>query len=79
MARRKREPMSEGKKNIIGMLLEKYDIKSAKDIEDALKVDVFAVRRKNIKVAEALHTQQSIVFRNDRKSEVCKLLFDLGF
>ena len=35
MARRKREPMSEGKKNIIGMLLEEYDIKSAKDIEDA--------------------------------------------
>ena len=29
MARRKREPMSEGKKNIIGMLLEEYDIKSA--------------------------------------------------
>ena len=37
MARRKREPMSEGKKNIIGMLFEEYDIKSAKDIEDALK------------------------------------------
>ena len=29
--------MSEGKKNIIGMLLEEYDIKSAKDIDDALK------------------------------------------
>ena len=28
--------MSEGKKNIIGMLLEEYDIKSAKDIEDAM-------------------------------------------
>ena len=25
MGRRKREPMSEGKKNIIGMLLEEYD------------------------------------------------------
>ena len=25
MARRKKEPMSEGKKNIIGMLLEEYD------------------------------------------------------
>jgi hypothetical protein len=37
MGRRKREPMSEGKKNIIGMLLEEYDIKTAKDIEDALK------------------------------------------
>ena len=28
MARRKRETMSEEKKNIIGMLLEEYDIKS---------------------------------------------------
>ena len=37
MGRRKKEPMSEGKKNIIGMLLEEYDIRSAKDIEDALK------------------------------------------
>ena len=37
MGRRKREPMSEGKKNIIGILLEEYDIRSAKDIEDALK------------------------------------------
>ncbi|MBR5513441.1 MAG: transposase, partial [Ruminococcus sp.] len=37
MGRRKRERMSEGKKNIIGMLLEEYDIQSAKDIEDALK------------------------------------------
>lgn len=37
MARRKREPMSEGKRNIIGMLLEEYDIKTASDIQDALK------------------------------------------
>lgn len=37
MAGRKREPMSEGKKNIIGMQIEEYDIKSVKDIEDALK------------------------------------------
>ena len=37
MARRKREPMSEGKKNIIAELIEEYDIKTAKDIEDALK------------------------------------------
>ena len=36
MARRKREPMSEGKRNIIGMLLEEYDIKTAEDIQDAL-------------------------------------------
>ncbi|RGG19297.1 IS256 family transposase, partial [Ruminococcus sp. AF25-19] len=37
MRRRKREPMSEGKKNIIGMLLEEYDIKTAEDIQAALK------------------------------------------
>lgn len=37
MGRRKREPMSEGKENIIAGLIEEYDIKTAKDIEDALK------------------------------------------
>ena len=37
MARRKREPMSEEKKNIIAELIEEYDIKTAKDIEDALR------------------------------------------
>ena len=37
MGRRKREPMSEGKRNIITGLLQEYDIKTAKDIEDALK------------------------------------------
>ena len=40
MARRKREPMSEGKKNIIAELIEEYDIRTAKDIEDALR-DLF--------------------------------------
>ena len=45
MARKKKDvyhvgPLTEGKKNIIGMLLEEYDIKSAKVIEDALKVIV---------------------------------------
>lgn len=34
---KKREPMSEGKKNIIASLLQEYDIKSAEDIQDALK------------------------------------------
>ena len=29
--------MSEGKKNIIAGLLQEYDIRTAKDIEDALK------------------------------------------
>ena len=38
MARRKREPMSEGKKNIIAELIEEYDIRTAKDIEDALTI-----------------------------------------
>lgn len=37
MGRRKREPMSEGKRNIITGLLQEYDIKSAQDIEEALK------------------------------------------
>ena len=37
MTRRKREPMSEGKKNIIAELIEEYDIRTAKDIEDALR------------------------------------------
>ena len=37
MARRKREPMSEGKKNVIAKLIEEYDIRTAKDIEDALR------------------------------------------
>lgn len=37
MARRKREPMSEGKKNIIAELIEEYDIRTAKDIEDVLR------------------------------------------
>lgn len=37
MARRKRESMSEGKKNLIAELIEMYDIKTAKDIENAIK------------------------------------------
>lgn len=37
MGRRKREPMSDGKRNIIAGLLQEYDIRTAKDIEDALK------------------------------------------
>ena len=34
---KRREPMSEGKKNIIASLLQEYDIQSAEDIQDALK------------------------------------------
>ena len=37
MARRKREPMSEGKKNIIADLIEEYDSRTATDIEAALR------------------------------------------
>nr|WP_027621817.1 IS256 family transposase [Acetivibrio clariflavus] len=37
MAKRRREPMSEGKKNIIAGLIQEYDIKTAEDIQDALK------------------------------------------
>ena len=33
----KRKRISEGKKNIIGALLQEYDIQSAEDIQDALK------------------------------------------
>lgn len=36
MARR-RKPLSEGKKNIIASLIEEYDIKTAEDIQEALK------------------------------------------
>lgn len=37
MGKRRRARMSEGKKNIIAGLIEEYDIKSAEDIQDALK------------------------------------------
>ena len=37
MAKRRREPMSEGKKNIIAGLIQEYDIKTAEDIQNALK------------------------------------------
>ena len=37
MGRRKREGLSEGKKNIISALINEYDIQSAEDIQEALK------------------------------------------
>lgn len=37
MARRRRERMSEGKRNIIAGLIEEYNIKTAEDIQEALK------------------------------------------
>ncbi|WP_418449074.1 hypothetical protein [Bilophila wadsworthia] len=37
MARRRRERMSEGKKNIIAGLIQEYDIKTAEDIQETLK------------------------------------------
>lgn len=43
MANKKRyvynpKPMTEGKKNLIQGLLQEYDIESAEDIQDALKI-----------------------------------------
>ena len=35
--RKRKERMSEGKKNIIAALLQEYDIQSAEDIQDDLK------------------------------------------
>ena len=40
MGRRKREPMSEGKRNIIAGLLQEYDFKRAMDIEDIYGFEV---------------------------------------
>ena len=37
MARRRREIMSEGKKNIITSLIQEYDIKTVADIQEILK------------------------------------------
>ena len=37
MGRRKREPMNPAKKNIVRELIKTYDIKTAKDIQEALK------------------------------------------
>ncbi len=37
MGRKKREPMDPRKKNIIGDLINTYDIKNAKNIQEALK------------------------------------------
>ena len=37
MGRRRKERMSEGKRNIIAGLIQEYDIKTAADIEEALK------------------------------------------
>lgn len=34
---KRKEKLSEGKRNIIASLIEEYDIKSAEDIQDALK------------------------------------------
>ncbi len=37
MGRRRKERMSEGKRSIISGLIQEYDVKTAADIEDALK------------------------------------------
>lgn len=40
MAKRRKERLSEGKRNLIARLIEEYDIKTAEDIQEALK-DLF--------------------------------------
>ena len=51
MARRRRERMSEGKKNIIAGLIQEYSIKSAEDIQEALK-DLLGVTIQEMMEAE---------------------------
>ena len=58
MGRRKREPMSEGKKNIIAGLLQEYDIKTAKDIEDA-----FCIRRSTVSKVIRLMEEKGFIER----------------
>lgn len=52
--RKKREPMSEGKKNIIASLIEEYDIQTAEDIQDALR-DLLGGTLHNMMEAEMDH------------------------
>jgi len=47
MAKRKRNDLSNGKKQIIARLLSEYDIKTAEDIQEALK-DLLGGTIKNI-------------------------------
>ena len=61
--------MSEGKKNIIGMLLEEYDIKSAKDIEDALKDLLGGMIQEMLESEMDEHLGYQEMVRKQRRSE----------
>lgn len=73
---KRRESMSEGKKNIISALLEEYDIKSTEDIQDALK-DLLGGTIQNMMEAEMDHhlgyepyeRSENTNARNGRKSK----------
>lgn len=57
MARRRRERMSEGKKNIIAGLIQEYDIKNAEDIQEALK-DLLGETIQEMMEAELFHSRK---------------------
>ena len=81
MGRRKREPMSEGKRNIIAGLLQEYDIKTAKDIEDIYGFEVSEgmvsdITDRLLPQIEAWSKGYSCdlcrrAFRNERSSSCC--------
>ena len=65
MGRRKRERLSEGKKNIITGLINEYNIKSAQDIQDALK-DLLGETIKEMMETEMDH---HLSYENYQRSE----------
>ncbi|WP_040210388.1 IS256 family transposase [Clostridium polynesiense] len=79
MARRKREPISEGKQNIIAKLLQEYDIQSAEDIQDALKDMLGGTIQKMLEAEmdehlgyEPYERTDSINARNGRKAKTIR-------
>ena len=76
MARRRRERMNEGKKNIIAGLIQEYDIKSVEDIQEALK-DLLGGTIQEMMEAELdvpsqqKWTQKSFKKRNESYSFFC--------
>jgi len=65
MAKRKRNDLSDGKKQIIAGLLNEYDIKTAEDIQEALK-DLLGGTIKNIMEAEM---EEHLGYERGRRSE----------
>ncbi len=65
MAKRKRNDLSEGKKQIIAGLLSEYDIKTAEDIQEALK-DLLGGTIKNIMEAEM---EEHLGYERGQRSE----------